>query len=235
MKYQSATHRMYRAKIDIVWRKTIARIAIVGMVLLTANGSVLSSGYYTDKQLDALASRVGKMFWINPQNEKSPVFLSAPAPKATTFSPAHNESFEITELAGRANKDPYYKVKFDSGRVGYIRPEMFLEEFNVTILSADPLADEKKHAEEQSIEEQKRVDWIKAQPWAPAIKEAAIKKQPTPGLNASEVKRVLGAPRRITKLRGTAKVAEEHWFYPDGSVLIFYNGLLSRIEKNSSK
>ncbi|HEY7217072.1 MAG TPA: hypothetical protein VH985_01670 [Candidatus Binatia bacterium] len=211
----------------------IRTAVIVWMILLTANASVTASDHYTDKQLDALASRVGKIYWINvnSQNPKPPTFLSTPAANAPTFSVGGNESFEITDLAGRANKDPYYKVKFESGKVGYIRPDVFLEEFNVTILSIDPKADEKKHLEEQAGEEQKRVEWIKAQPWSPAVKEAAIKKQPTPGLNAAEVKRVLGTPRRVTRLRGLAKVSEEHWFYADGSVLIFNNGLLSRVEK----
>jgi hypothetical protein len=203
------------------------------ILFITANTSVTASDHYTDKQLDALASRVGKIYWINvnSQNPKPPTFLSTPAANAPTFSVGGNESFEITDLAGRANKDPYYKVKFESGKVSYIRPDVFLEEFNVTILSIDPKADEKKHLEEQAGEEQKRVEWIKAQPWSPAVKEAAIKKQPTPGLNAAEVKRVLGTPRRVTRLRGLAKVSEEHWFYADGSVLIFNNGLLSRVEK----
>jgi hypothetical protein len=210
----------------------IPSIAIVCLIFAT-HASVMASSQYTDKQLDALAERVGKIYWINvtSQNAKPPTFLTAPAPNAPTFSAAGSESFEITDLAGRANKDPYYQVKFESGKVAYIRPEAFFEAFNVTILSMDPKADEKKHLEDQAGEEQKRVEWIKAQPWSPAVKEAAIKKQPTPGLNAAEVKRVLGAPRRVTKLRGLAKVSEEHWFYPDGSVLIFNNGLLSRIEK----
>ena len=215
------------------WTTAIPTAVIVWMILLTANASVTASDHYTDKQLDALATRVGKIYWLNSNspNAKSPTFLSAPAANAPTFSAGGNESFEITDLAGRANKDPYYKVKFESGKVGYIRPEAFLEEFNVTILSIDPKADEKKHLEEQASEEKKRVEWIKSQPWSLAVKEAAIKKQPTPGLNTAEVKRVLGAPRRVTRLRGLAKVSEEHWFYPDGSVLIFINGLLSRVDK----
>ena len=92
-----------------------------------------------------------RYFGLTRAIKKPPAFLSAPAPSAATFRPAQNESFEITELAGRAAKDPYYKVKFQSGKVGYIRPEMFFEEFNATILSADPLADEKKRAEERSM------------------------------------------------------------------------------------
>ena len=141
------------------------------------------------------------------------------------------ESFEITELTGQAAKDPYYKVKFDSGKVGYIRPEMFHEELNVTILSVDPLAEARKKKEQGAEEEKKRVDWIKAQPWSPAVKEASLRKQPTLGLNSAEIKRVLGPPIRITKTGGRIKVAEEHWFYADGSVLTFNNGLLSKVEK----
>jgi hypothetical protein len=126
-------------------------------------------------------------------------------------------------------------VTFDSGKTGYIRPEAFLEEFNATILSVDPQAGEKKLAEEQSAEEKKRLEWISSQPWSPQVKQAAINKQPTPGLNTGEVKRVMGAPRRVTKVRGLSKTSEEHWFYPDGLILIFNNGLLSRIDKSQTK
>ncbi|HYT57577.1 MAG TPA: hypothetical protein VEQ38_22960 [Verrucomicrobiae bacterium] len=183
-----------------------------------------------------MAARVGKTFWISGANEKGPSFLTAPSPGATTFRPEENDSFEITELTGQKIKDPYYKVRFESGKVGYIRPESFHEEFNVTILSHDPHADEKKKAGDQAIEEKKRLEWIKSQPWSPAVKAAAIKKQPTPGLNGAEVKRVLGAPTRVSKIRGTTKVAhEERWFYADGSVLTFHNGLLSSVEKRENK
>ena len=112
---------------------------------------------------------------------------------------------------------------------------MFHEEFNATILSIDPLADEKKKSAQHAEEEKKRVEWIKAQPWSPAVKEAAFRKQPSPGLNGAEVKRVFGPPRRVTKTRGPVKFPEELWFYPDGSVLTFHNGLLSKIEKREAK
>jgi len=189
-----------------------------------------AAGQYTDKQLEAFATRVGKIYWVRPQDGNMPTFLSAPSSQSATVKPAPNESFEILELYGRANKEPYYKVKFDSGQLAYIRPEQFHEQFNLTITSIDPLANEKRRAEEQSKAEKERVQWINSQPWSPQVKQAAVNKQPTPGLNTSEVKRILGEPRRITKLRGVTKTAEEQWFYPDGTVLIFSNGLLSRIE-----
>ena len=209
--------------------------ALLGLTLLFAPPTVFAADRYTDKQLDALDDRVGKMFWLNPATEKMPSFLTDPTPNAATFQPTPKASFEITELTGRAAKDPYYKVKFDSGKIGYIRPEAFLEEFNATILSVDPQAGEKKLAEEQSAEEKKRLEWISSQPWSPQVKQAAINKQPTPGLNTGEVKRVMGAPRRVTKVRGLSKTSEEHWFYPDGLILIFNNGLLSRIDKSQTK
>ncbi|HEV8722334.1 MAG TPA: hypothetical protein VGW77_17080 [Candidatus Binatia bacterium] len=213
----------------------IRRISSLLAVLLCCGSAALASNHYTDKQLAALATRVGKTFWISGANDKAPSFLTEPSPGATTFRPEENDSFEITELTGQKIKDPYYKVKFESGKVGYIRPETFHEEFNVKILSQDPLADQKRKAEDQAAEEKKRLEWIKSQPWSPAVKAAAIKKQPTPGLNGAEVKRVLGAPTRVSKTRGTTKTREERWFYTDGSVLTFHNGLLSSVEKRENK
>jgi len=39
----------------------------------------------------------------------------------------------------------------------------------------------------------------------------------------------------VTKVRGPIKVAEEQWFYPNGSVLIFHNGLLIKVERQENK
>lgn len=181
--------------------------------------------------MDALAGRVGKTFWLNAPDEKLPAFVSAPSATAPSIRPSGNGSFVITELTGRSSKNPYYTVRFESGKVAYIRPETFHEALNLTIVSADPRANEKEKSEQRERDEKERVAWIQAQPWSPIVKQAAIKKQPTPGLNTGEVKRVLGDPQRITELRGPIKVAEEHWFYPDGRVLIFHNGLLSKVDK----
>jgi hypothetical protein len=207
---------------------------LITLALLTfslLDGNVFASHHFTDRQMDALAARVGKTFWLNAPEGKLPDFVSAPSATAPSIRPGSNEPFVITELTGRSSKNPYYTVRFESGKVAYIRPETFHESLNLTIVSADPRADEKARAEQRAREEQERVEWIQAQPWSPVVKQAAIKKQPTPGLNTGEVKRVLGEPQRITQLRGPIKVSEEHWFYPDGSVLIFHNGLLSKIDK----
>jgi len=209
-------------------------IALVSILMLPF-GTALSSNHYTEKQMEALASRVGKTFWLRPQNEKAPTFLTQPRTGAAPLNLQGKNSFEILELTGQASKDPYYKVMFDSGQVGYIDPRLFHEEFNATILSFDPLAEEKKKAEQQAEEEKKRAAWIQSQPWSQAVKDAALKKQPTPGLNGPEVRRVLGPPTRVSKTHGPSKVPEERWFYPDGSVLTFHNGLLSKIEKRQTQ
>jgi hypothetical protein len=213
----------------------IGLISLVFVVVLYCDGAAIASNHYTAKQLEALAARVGKTFWIKAENEKPPAFLTAPRPGAATFRAEEKDSFEITELTGQKTKDPYYKVRFQSGKVGYLTPDMFHEEFNAKILSYDPLADEKKKEEEQAVAEKKRLEWIKAQPWSPAVKAAAIRKQLTAGLKTGEVRQVLGEPARINKTRGASKASEERWFYPDGTVLTFHNGLLSSTEKKENK
>ena len=211
------------------------KIIFLVLALSDFSGLAFASNHYTEKQMDALAARVGSEFWVTPVNGKVPVFLAAPASNAASFSAAENDSFEITELVGRAQKNPYYKVKFASGKVGYMRPDLFHEELNSTIATVDPKADEKRKAEELAVEDKKRVDWIQAQPWSAAVKQAAIRRQATPGLNSSEVKRVLGAPKRVVKRRGVTSVSEERWFYPDGSTLTFQNGLLTNVERSGNK
>jgi hypothetical protein len=215
------------------WQNLLPLGALVWLLVFLPSAEALAAERYTDKQLDALETRVGKMYWVRSQDGKLPEFFTAPSAKAAILTPGQNESFEVLELYGRAKDDPYYKIKLNSGKVAYIPPEQFLEQFNLTIVSIDPLADEKRRADEQSKEEKSRVDWINSQPWSAQVKQAAINKQPTPGLNTAEVKRILGEPRRVTKLRGPTKTNEEHWFYPDGTVLIFSNGLLSRTERRT--
>jgi hypothetical protein len=190
---------------------------------------VHASHHYTNKQLDVLAARVGKVYWIVAINNQTPAFLSSPATNAVSFRPNANESFEITELVGRKEKNPYYRVKFDSGKEGYIQPDVFLEEFNARISAVDPLESEKKKAAEAAEEEKERIAWIQAQPWPRGVKEAAIKRQVMPGMNGGEVKKILGNPIRVSKLKTGLNVVEEQWLYADGSTAIFHNGLFSHI------
>ncbi len=188
-----------------------------------------ASNHYTEKQISVLAERVGRTYWIQEINGRAPTFLAAPDARAASFRASAGDSFEIVELVGRNNKNPYYKAKFASGKVGYLHPQVILEELNLTLLSVDPLANEKRKAAEQADEEKKRVDWINAQPWPTAAKEAALKGDVIPGMTANEVRKIAGAPSRVTKVETRGTTPEEYWFYPDGKQLIFYRGLLSRI------
>ena len=224
----------------MIIEKSLSFTIVVALVLSLACVAP-ASNHYTAKQLDALAERVGGEFWINAPEGKAPLFLTAPAPNGATFRPSDNDSFEITELVGRANKNPYYKVKFRSGKIAYLRPETLHEEINASIVSSDPLAEEKRKAEQSAQEEKQRIEWIKAQPWPPPLKEAAIKKQPTPGLTSGEVRQVMGPPRRIAKVsglvkpRGAPQIIEERWYYADGAVLLFLNDVLSRVDRPGAK
>ena len=205
---------------------------------------VQGSAVYTPKQLEAFSSRIGKTFWILSVDGRTPDFLSRPAAGATSFKPGPNDSFVIVELVGQKTNTLYYRVKFDSDKEGYITPGAFHEDFNLTILSSDPHADEKKKAAQASEEEKQRKDWIQAQPWSQAVKEAAIDRRPVPGMTATEVRKVLGAPLRVIKGTSGQKpgggvtrqnLAEERWVYPNGSELIFHNTLLIRVDSRASR
>jgi hypothetical protein len=189
-----------------------------------------ASDRYTDHQLDALATRVGKIYWIVAVKNQTPLFLSSPTANAASFRPQANESFEITELVGRQDKNPYYKVKFNSGKEAFIQPETFLEELNLGIAAVDPQAIDKKKAADAAEEEKKRIEWIQAQPWSRTVKEAAIKRQVLGGMNGAEVKKILGNPLRVSRVKAQLNVIEEHWLYPDGSTAVFINGLYNRLE-----
>lgn len=206
------------------------------VVFILAALTARASDRYTDHQLEALAARVGKIYWIVAVKNQTPVFLSSPTPNAASFHPQANESFEITELVGRAERNPYYKVKFNSGKEAFLQPETLLEELNSGIASVDPQAIEKKKAADAAEEEKNRVEWIQAQPWPKNVKDAAIKRQALVGMNAAEVKKILGNPLRTSKVKGQFNVVEEHWLYADGSTAVFLNGLFNRIEpKHSSE
>ena len=84
--------------------------------------------------------------------------------------------------------------------------------------------------QEKNEAEKARLEWIQSQPWSAAVKESAIKRQAVPGMTVGEVKRVVGDPRRVSRIKGPQHTSEEHWFYPDGTLLIFRNGALNRLE-----
>jgi hypothetical protein len=213
------------------WRNGVA----IFFVATLASTSTALAIPYTERQLEALAERIGRTFWVTTVNNRTPSFRSAPASNAPVFRVQPNDSFEITDLVGRKSEQPFYKVKFASGKDGYISPDSFHEELNLTILSVDPQADEKKKTAAAGEDEKKRLEWIQAQPWSQAVKQAAIQRRPVPGMKTGEVNKILGKPTRVTRIQAPQRFGEEHWFYADGSVLIFQNGLLIRIEPKEKK
>jgi hypothetical protein len=48
-------------------------------------------------------------------------------------------------------------------------------------------------------------------------------------MNGGEIKKILGDPIRVTKVKTRLNIAEEQWLYGDGSTAIFYNGLFNHI------
>lgn len=206
--------------------------AAAGLFLFAGYFPAQTYAQYTPRQLEALSERVGKTYWTALANNRKLSVLSAPRSNASLFDPPPNEAFEITELVGQKTPDPFYKIKFESGKEGFIHPDTFLEELNVTILSVDPKADEKRKAATGAEEEKKRLAWIQSQPWPQAVKNAAIKKQVLSGMTTGEVKNILGNPTRISKIKAPTNISEEKWFYADGNVVVFRNGLLSRVERN---
>jgi hypothetical protein len=227
----------------INWRSLRTPVVITSISLLISFcplsslfvSPLFGSNHYTQKQLDAFASRVNKTYWIVAVEGKTASFLTAPSIKASTFRGEVNESFEITELVGLDSKNPFYKVRFASGNIGYLRPEDFLEEFNARIVASDPLAEEKKKRAANEEEEKKRTAWIRSQPWSETVKEAAIHRQATPGMSATDVKKIVGEPQRMIKVKARNRTTEERWLYTNGSTLIFSNGILSRVEAEPRK
>jgi len=205
--------------------------------------TTVGAASYTDKQIEALATRVGQTFWITAVDNRTPNILSKPAENASSFRAPANESFEIVELAGLKTRNPYYKVRFESGKEGYIRPETFHEELNLTILTIDPQAEAKKKAAQAEEDNKQRVAWIEAQPWSETVKQEAINRRAVPGMRADEVRKVLGTPARVLKGRSgqpskaktQSGVAEERWLYANGTELVFHNNLLIRVESKDKK
>ena len=206
--------------------------AVFFVSLLLGSGTPRIHGFnhYTPRQLEALRTRVGRTYWVVAIDGKTPPFLSAPSTGAPPVKVMDNALFTTMELLSDKTKDPYYKVEFASGAEGYIKADSFLEEFNARIVTLDPLAEEKKKADEAKQRERARVTWIQRQPWSPEVKEAALNGHAVIGMKTHEVKGVKGEPERVVKIEGDRYTAKEQWLYADGSVLVFINGQLAEFE-----
>jgi hypothetical protein len=190
------------------------------------------SSQFTEKQLGALAKQVGKTYWVVDGENKTPIFFSAPSPSASPFRIGVKESFQITALVGGSTEKPYYRVRFASGKEGYLSVDSFLEELNSTLVAQDPDKGQKRKSAKEAGEESRREAWIRAQPWPAHVKEAALKRQAILGMNMSEAKAALGKPSRVVKLKhGNPLLGQqEQWVYEGGPVLTFTNGVITRMQ-----
>src|SRR5262245_1778488 len=91
------------------------------LLVFLAVSPVCASGHYTEHQLHNIDTRVSKIYSILPSKNQTPAFLAKPTTNTASFQPQTNESFEIIDLVGRQEKNPYYNVKFTSGKEGFIR------------------------------------------------------------------------------------------------------------------
>ena len=121
--------------------KATGAAVIVFSLLCVAYVCGWASGQYTPRQLQALAERVGNTYWTASGENHDLAVQSAPAPNASSFRAPVDDAFEITDLVGQKTDTPFYKVKFASGKEGFISPDNFLEELNVTIFTVYLKAD----------------------------------------------------------------------------------------------
>ncbi|MBI3062114.1 MAG: hypothetical protein HYY83_09100 [Deltaproteobacteria bacterium] len=197
-----------------------------------------ASSHFTERQLAALERYAGKSYWVVAWEGKLPSFSSAPSPAADFFLPQAKESFQITEIVqGSGPKAYYYKVRFDTGREGYIEVDFFLGQLNLTLLTVDPDRGQRIRAAREVEEESKREARIRAQPWPEHIKEAVLKRQAVLGMNMKEAREALGRPRSAVKLKNSNPLMgeQEQWIYQGGLALTFTNGTITRIQSPQGK
>ncbi len=197
-----------------------------------------ASSHFTEKQLAALERYAGKTYWVVAWEGKLPSFSSAPSASADSFRPQAKESFRITEMVqGSGPKAYYYKVRFDTGREGYIGIDSFLEQLNLTLLTVDPDRGQKIRAAREVEEESKREARIRAQPWPEHIKEAVLRRQAVLGMNMKEAREALGRPKTAVKVKNSNPLIgeQEQWIYQSGLVLTFTNGLITRMQSQQGK
>ena len=175
---------------------------------------------------------MGNTYWVVEGENPNPLFFSEPSYSASVFQAGPKESFEIAGVVEGADERLYYRLRFSSGKEGYISVDSFMQDLNSSLVAQDPDLQQKKKLADEEQEEVMRVTQIRAQPWPESVKQAAIKKQPTLGMNANEVRIVLGKPKRVTTLtqRSLAGANTEQWIYEHGPTLILSDGVLTQFQ-----
>ena len=214
-----------------------------GLLLLLPALFFLTTGFassrFTEKQLEAFEKYIGKTYWAVAEEGKRALFFSAPSPSAASFLAELKESLQVTEMVQGAGQRPayYYKVRFGSGRDGYIDVDSFLGELNLTLLTVDPDRGQKMRSAKEAEGKSKRAARIRAQPWPEHIKEAVLQRKAVLGMTVKEAREALGKPARVVKVRDASPLMgqQEQWIYQSGPVLTFTNGLITRIQAVEAK
>lgn len=212
--------------------RSIGSAAILAVFFLAAPCNLRAETRYTEKQIEQFSSYLGKNYWITADKSLQPTFFSAPSANAQTFQPAPKEGFELKEIVEKHTEKPYYRVAFESGREGFIPVTSFLQQLNGALLTIDPDRDAKSKTAKGIEQEEKRRDWIRQQRWPEHVKDAALKKQPTIGMNKKEVSAVMGKPKSVVRLKSGNQLVgkQEQWIYENGPVLTFSDGVIVRIQ-----
>jgi hypothetical protein len=212
--------------------RSIGFVAILATVFLGIPVSLRAETRYTEKQIEQFSSYLGKTYWITADKSLQPTFFSAPSADAQTFQPTLKEGFELKEIVEKHTEKPYYRAAFESGKEGFIPVTSFLQQLNGALLSIDPDRNAKAKTAKETEQEEKRRDWIRQQKWPQHVKDAALKKQPTLGMNKKEVSAVMGKPKSVVRLRSGNQLVgkQEQWIYENGPVLTFSEGIIVRIQ-----
>lgn len=215
-------------------RSRIVAAVFFAALLFVLPGKSAAQMQYTPKQLEHFRSYTGKTYWVMPEPNKAE-FFSAPSREGTAFHPATKESFEIKEIVYDNTSLPFYKVAFASGKEGFIPVRDFLDQLNASFTALDPDRDAKAKAAKETLDEQKRREWIEARRWPEHVKQAALRKEPALGMNKREATAVLGKPKSVVPIKtGQLMGKQEQWHYENGLVITFMNGSISRIQSSNT-
>lgn len=213
----------------------ISALAVLLLALCASPAG--ASSHYTLTQLEAFDAYTDKTYWITADEEKIPGFRSAPSPSASSFKPGAKESFKLEEIVGGKGAPYYYRAVFESGKTGFLPINSFLDGLNLTLLTIDPDRDRKRKIAKEAEEESRRQAWIRNQRWPEQVKQAALERRPALGMTTSEARAILGKPKNVFPLQNSNPLLgkQEQWFYENGQVLTFTNGLLTRVQEIHDK
>ena len=99
---------------------------------------------------DRLAERVGKTFWIQEVDGRTPMFFNRARCRRCFISrPRTAIPSKSSSWWGAQEQESLLQSQFESGKEGYFPPEVFFEELNLTFVPVDPQAGKKRRPTNQ--------------------------------------------------------------------------------------